>query len=266
MGISDFCALCEVADALSYLFETKPQHDKEHGRAEYSYFFVLEYLRLMLNRRPAVYSIAIPNRKWSHYEEARPHAGKGRLLSFAPTHPPPSQVRCPTMPFCWEFDTLPQEVWDNEPRHDGARCSPRSSCVSTIAYRRCDHASMARFQVRAIRRRVRSVPARTSELSRELIVSGPVRIRAGMAEQTPRRSPRYAGDGAAPEPRACGAAATTVTTAPHVRAWCETSATRCSGCLTRARGVLRGLKTCRAAENFRDPGTGPPGQLLEQPQ
>jgi hypothetical protein len=91
------------------------------GAAEYSYFFVLEYFRLMLEQHNQQYTlIADPEREADlHYDAAVRSGKRCVLLSFAPPHRTFVGLRCPTIPiFAWEFDTLPDEVWNGDPRND----------------------------------------------------------------------------------------------------------------------------------------------------
>ena len=90
------------------------------GVAEYSYFFVREVFRRMLEKHAEVVVVTDPpgevDRLYGTYR------GQGRecvLLSFAPPHKTFINLRCPTISvFAWEFDTIPTEVWDDEPRND----------------------------------------------------------------------------------------------------------------------------------------------------
>ena len=91
------------------------------GAAEYSYFFVLEYFRLMLEQyRERYVLIGDPEQEADvHYDAAVLSGEQCVLLSFAPPHRTFLNLRCPTIPvFAWEFDTLPNEVWDNDARND----------------------------------------------------------------------------------------------------------------------------------------------------
>jgi glycosyltransferase involved in cell wall biosynthesis len=90
------------------------------GVAEYSYYFVRERFRVMLQKRYDVIVVTDPERQVDAiYDEL---VRKGRdcvFLSFAPPHRTFLSVRCPTIPvFAWEYDTIPTETWDEDPRND----------------------------------------------------------------------------------------------------------------------------------------------------
>jgi hypothetical protein len=94
--------------------------EKQLGESEYSYYFVLKEFRPVLERLGIVVAIADP----VHEVDAigRSVAAHGEtciFLSFAPPHQTVIDLDCPTVPiFAWEFDTLPTEIWGNEPRND----------------------------------------------------------------------------------------------------------------------------------------------------
>jgi glycosyltransferase involved in cell wall biosynthesis len=94
--------------------------DTQLGESEYSYYFVLKEFRPVLERLGIVVAIADP----AHEPDAirRSAAAYGEdciFLSFAPPHQTVIDLDCPTVPiFAWEFDTLPTEIWENEPRND----------------------------------------------------------------------------------------------------------------------------------------------------
>ncbi len=90
------------------------------GVAEYSYFFVREIFRRMLEKHAEVVVVTDPPGEVDRLYDT--YRGQGRecvFLSFAPPHKTFIELRCPTIPvFAWEFDTIPTEVWDDEPRND----------------------------------------------------------------------------------------------------------------------------------------------------
>ena len=95
--------------------------NKNLGISEYSYFFVCEYFRAMLERFGAtVVRIADPEEEADKlWDEAQRNGEKCVFLSFAPPHRTFMNIRCPTIPiFAWEFDTLPNEVWGGDKRND----------------------------------------------------------------------------------------------------------------------------------------------------
>ena len=90
------------------------------GRSEYSYHFVLQMFRPLLQRLGVVVEITDPlSEVDAIWERARSHGEACTFLCFNPPHKTPIGLRCPTIPvFAWEFGTIPDEVWDDEPRHD----------------------------------------------------------------------------------------------------------------------------------------------------
>ena len=90
------------------------------GSAEYSYYFVRESFYRLIQKHHTCEIVEHPvsdvNRICAQYE------AKGKncvFLSFAPPHRSFTGFRCPSIPvFAWEFDAIPTEVWDGDPRHD----------------------------------------------------------------------------------------------------------------------------------------------------
>ncbi len=90
------------------------------GLAEYSYAFVLEAFRPVLERLGNVFDVS---NSLDHIDALHAeHLARGEtslLLSFAPPHRTPIDVRCPLIPvIAWEFPTVPTRMWDGNPRHD----------------------------------------------------------------------------------------------------------------------------------------------------
>ena len=94
--------------------------DTQLGESEYSYYFVLKEFRPVLERMGIVVAIADPAHEVDAIRRsAAAHGENCIFLSFAPPHQTVIGLDCPTVPiFAWEFDTLPTEVWGNEPRND----------------------------------------------------------------------------------------------------------------------------------------------------
>lgn len=80
------------------------------GRPEYSYFFVREAFRKMLEPRADVVVIGDPREADGIHDRLRAQGESCVLLSFAPPHRSLISLRCPAIPiFAWEFDTIPTE-------------------------------------------------------------------------------------------------------------------------------------------------------------
>lgn len=90
------------------------------GRSEYSYFFVREKFRQMLESRATIHVVTDPATEVDAIYDACRAAGTPCVfLCFAPPHRSFMSLRCPTIPvFAWEFDTIPDETWDDDPRND----------------------------------------------------------------------------------------------------------------------------------------------------
>lgn len=107
------------------------------GKPEYSYYFLLKEFLPALEQVAQVVvldSVADVDRLYHQYTEA------GEVvvfLSVSPPHQTPVDLDCPTLClFAWEFDSLPDQPWDGEPRNDwryvfrhiaGAICTSRET-------------------------------------------------------------------------------------------------------------------------------------------
>lgn len=107
------------------------------GKPEYSYYFLLKEFLPALDRVAQVVvldSVADVDKLYRQYTEA------GEVvvfLSVSPPHQTPVGLDCPTLClFAWEFDSLPDQPWDGEPRNDwryvfrhiaGAICTSREA-------------------------------------------------------------------------------------------------------------------------------------------
>lgn len=94
--------------------------ERNLGISEYSYYFVLKEFRPLLERFGIVVAVDDPEGEVDRiYRNALAHGERCLFLSFSPPHQTPIGNACPTIPiFAWEFDTIPTEVFDDEPRHD----------------------------------------------------------------------------------------------------------------------------------------------------
>lgn len=107
------------------------------GKPEYSYYFLLKEFLPALERVAQVMvldSVADVDRLYHQYTEAGEQVV---FLSVSPPHQTPIGLDCPTLClFAWEFDSLPDQPWDGEPRNDwrhvfrriaGAICTSRET-------------------------------------------------------------------------------------------------------------------------------------------
>ena len=107
--------------------------EKNLGLPEYSYYFVLKEYRPLLEQFGIVVPVTDPAREVDAiYRNAQAQGQACVFLSFSPPHKTEIHLDCPTIPvFAWEFDTIPQEVWDNEPRHDWRTVFAKLGCAIT---------------------------------------------------------------------------------------------------------------------------------------
>lgn len=90
------------------------------GQAEYSYYFVREQFRTLLEKHANVIVVTQPEIQVDALYDAQRAKGMDCvLLAFCPPHKMPPPTRCPTVVvFAWEFDTIPTETWDFDARND----------------------------------------------------------------------------------------------------------------------------------------------------
>ncbi len=106
---------------LVYAAETDQTIGANLGLADYSYFFVMKKFLPVLERLGRVLAVADPATIDAVYDAQRARGRDVILLSFTPPHKTPQALRCPTFPvFAWEYSTIPNEVWGNDPRHNWA--------------------------------------------------------------------------------------------------------------------------------------------------
>jgi hypothetical protein len=110
----------QIATFLLYSATNSNNLQGSLGRSEYSYYFVREKFRVMLEKRATVLVVAEPEKEVDAiYDLMRSQERDCVFLSFCPPHRMPPPTRCPTVPvFAWEFDTVPDEVWDDDARND----------------------------------------------------------------------------------------------------------------------------------------------------
>ena len=94
--------------------------DAALGAPEYSYWFVRRAFWPVLERFGIVIPIGDPKREVDVVRRSAAARGQDCVyLSFEPPHKTTLGLDCRTIPvFAWEFDTIPDDVWEEEPRHD----------------------------------------------------------------------------------------------------------------------------------------------------
>ncbi|CAD5107406.1 glycosyltransferase [Zestomonas carbonaria] len=90
------------------------------GLPEYSYYFVLRDYLPVLRQLGEVVVVERPELEVDRlYDEACAKGEECLFLSFSPPHKTLLGLRCPTIPvFAWEFDSIPNEPWLDEPNQD----------------------------------------------------------------------------------------------------------------------------------------------------
>ncbi|HWW22099.1 MAG TPA: glycosyltransferase [Steroidobacteraceae bacterium] len=90
------------------------------GAPDYSYWFVRKAFRPVFERIGIIVPITDPAREVDRIAKNAASYGESSVyFSFSPPHHTMVASVCPTVPvFAWEFDTLPDEPWQNEPRND----------------------------------------------------------------------------------------------------------------------------------------------------
>ncbi|MGN8344025.1 glycosyltransferase [Pseudomonas sp. SMV71] len=104
------------------------------GRPEYSYYFVLKAYRPVLESLGQVHVVSSVAEVDPLYLTLQ-RAGQDCLfLSFSPPHKTPLDLQCPMVcVVAWEFDSIPAEHWDDDPRHDWSRTLARHGRVITLS-------------------------------------------------------------------------------------------------------------------------------------
>lgn len=93
------------------------------GRPEYSYRFVVEEFRPLLDELGIVIEVSDPAHEVDAiYENCRRHGESCLFLCFMPPNKIPIGLACPTIPvFAWEYAALPGEAFGGKPRNDWTR-------------------------------------------------------------------------------------------------------------------------------------------------
>lgn len=90
------------------------------GRPDYSYYFVLKAFRPAIERLGSIILVKNPENELDEiYRDCAERGEPCLFISFAPPHKTLIGHRCPTVVvFAWEFSTIPDEAWDDDPRND----------------------------------------------------------------------------------------------------------------------------------------------------
>jgi glycosyltransferase involved in cell wall biosynthesis len=139
------------------------------GKPEYSYWFVRRAFWPMLERFGVVVPVTDPAREVPAIRATAARDGQDCVFfSFDPPHKTELDLGCPTVPvFAWEFDTIPDTAWEDEPRNDWRLPLGATGLAIT-------HSSFAATTVRATMGAdypVWSIPAPVHEAKRRHAVS-----------------------------------------------------------------------------------------------
>ncbi|MFW0753485.1 glycosyltransferase [Pseudomonas sp. H11T01] len=104
------------------------------GRPEYSYYFVLKAYRAVLESLGRVHVVQSTADVDPLYRQLLLEGEESLFLSFTPPHKAPTDLTCPTIGVvAWEFDSIPDEHWDNDPHQDWGRTLARHGRVITLS-------------------------------------------------------------------------------------------------------------------------------------
>ncbi|MGY3640893.1 glycosyltransferase [Pseudomonas sp. PK-RTE-24] len=104
------------------------------GRPEYSYYFVLKAYRPVLESLGRVHVAGSVADVDVIYRQLLAAGEDTVFLSFTPPQKTPVDLECPTIcVVAWEFDSIPNEQWDDDPRQDWTRMLARHGRVITLS-------------------------------------------------------------------------------------------------------------------------------------
>lgn len=118
---------------ITYTSTSTRELAKRIGQPEYSYRFVLNEFRPLLEQLGTVIEVTDPELEVdSIYADAVAHGEPCVFLCFLPPGKTPINLACPTIPvFAWEFETLPNEAFSGKPRNDWRRVLTRLGAALT---------------------------------------------------------------------------------------------------------------------------------------
>lgn len=90
------------------------------GMPDYSYYFVLRGFLPVLHELGRVVVVSNPEQEVDAiYDGCRKRGEDCVFISFTPPNKSAIGLRCPTVcVFAWEFDPIPDEIWDGDPKND----------------------------------------------------------------------------------------------------------------------------------------------------
>lgn len=105
-----------------------------YGAPQYSYHFVMKAFEPVLDRLGTRVWVDAPQHQVDPIFAAASARGEDCLfLSYSPPHNTTLGLACPTAPvFAWEYDTIPNETWNSDPRHDWRHVLARTGLALTL--------------------------------------------------------------------------------------------------------------------------------------
>ncbi len=110
------------------------------GAPQYSYHFVRKAFEPVLDRLGRRVSVEDPEREVDAiYSDAKTRGEPCVFLAFNPPHKITPSAVCPTIPvFAWEYDTIPNEVWDGDEGQNWCGALARSGQAITLSKEAAD--------------------------------------------------------------------------------------------------------------------------------
>jgi glycosyltransferase involved in cell wall biosynthesis len=104
------------------------------GRPEYSYYFVLKAYRPVLESLGRVHVVSSTADVDPLYRQLLQAGEESLFLSFSPPHKTPTDLQCPMVcVIAWEYDSIPSERCDDDPRQDWSQTLARHGRVITLS-------------------------------------------------------------------------------------------------------------------------------------
>ncbi len=126
--------MCSIRRSYILYSETADHNLTQNlGRSEYSYYFVREAFRSLIEKRARVFVVTDPEKEVDAiFDECAGNGEECVFLSFTPPHRSFLAIRCPTIPvFAWEFDSIPSEEFGSDPRNDWRTVLAHLRCAIT---------------------------------------------------------------------------------------------------------------------------------------
>jgi glycosyltransferase involved in cell wall biosynthesis len=142
---------------LEYANYDSSRLQENFGAPEYSYLFVKNAFRHVFDRIGRRIEVKDPVHEVDDIFRAAQGRGEPCVyLPFCPPNTTPIGFACPTMPvFAWEYERIPDEVWNNDPREDWSWVLSQT----TGAITHCQSAGRAVRQAMGERYPVSVIPA-----------------------------------------------------------------------------------------------------------